>query len=173
MTSKIKKLKNPNEVTLVLENSGPARPNRLRKKLLAKPLELAQPEPPPKRRPRRKSSYRPEYAAAVRKLGAKGHVLSDAAAALGVPLENLRYWEKTRPEFTVAIAKVRENSERWKVRRYERLLLKSENQLLRALAHVRAKRAAEIEKIKSRYGERILLDDRSIDEKKKQSRTRA
>lgn len=127
----------------------------------------------PKRKPKpRKTTMRPEHLAAARKLGRRGYCISDAAKAMGVPIGTVQYWERHKPEFRKAIARVRENSEKWKARRFEQLLLKSEEQLLRALAHVRAKRKAELAKLRARHGERILLDDHSID-KGKRARTRA
>lgn len=92
------------------------------------------------------SKYRPEFAAKVRQLGRLGYLVTDAAHALGVKHQTFAAWERRHPEFKEAAKLVRANSERALKMRLAVMLSKTEAQLLKALAHVRRRRAASMRK---------------------------
>ena len=91
----------------------------------------------------------------ARDLGKQGFAICEAADRMGVHRETMLGWEKRIPEFRKAFRRIRQNSERWKAWRQERLLAKTEEQLLVALARVRAKKAAELEKLKAKFGNSV------------------
>jgi predicted transcriptional regulator len=101
---------------------------------------------------RRRRRYDPDFCRRVRELGKKGYCVTDAAKELGVSPTSVWRWEQTKPEFRKAFAGVRRNSDMFKARRFERLLEKSEEQLLEALRRVREKRHLEQEKFRARFG---------------------
>lgn len=108
------------------------------------------------RKTRRKGGrYRPEFCDAVRELGRKGFSITEAGKELGIPYCSLLYWERTYPEFGVAFAKVRKNSEYRKLLRHDKLLSKTEEQLVLALARIRAKRESEKKKIEAKLRQKM------------------
>ena len=92
------------------------------------------------------SKYRPEYAAKVKALGKLGYCVTEAAHALGVKHQTFATWERRHPDFARAAMRVRANSERAKNMRFALMLTKTEAQLLKALSHVRKRRAASMRK---------------------------
>ena len=89
-----------------------------------------------------------QWCGLVRKAGKDGLAVTDAAKQMGIGLTTFTTWERTRPAFAKAAAGVRRNSAERALGRTQKLMAKSEEKLLRALAHVRAQRAAEEERVR-------------------------
>lgn len=94
----------------------------------------------------RRSKFKPEMLAQVQELGATGYAVTDACKELGIDTGTFIYWERSRPDFKRAAAKVRLNSEKWKARRFEKLLEKGEGRLLMALRIIRERKEKERQK---------------------------
>jgi hypothetical protein len=107
---------------------------------------------PVKKRTGRKSIYDKKYLRLARDLGKQGFSIVEAAEKMGLNYATMLAWERKKPEFRLAFRNIRENSERWKALRFERMLKRTEEQLLAALARVREKKASEMEKYKARFG---------------------
>jgi hypothetical protein len=100
-----------------------------------------------KERRGRPTKLKPEHLKQIRECGRKGLIIRQAAEAMGVPANTLLTWERRRPDFRKAAARVRKNSERYKAERNQRLLEKTESELLAALEFVREKQRKEQEKL--------------------------
>lgn len=61
----------------------------------------------------RPSDYRPEHCLTVIECGKQGMSLAETACELGVVRSTLQLWEQEIPEFSVAMAKMRELSQAW------------------------------------------------------------
>lgn len=106
---------------------------------------------PAKKRTGRVLKYDRKYCVMVKEFGKQGFAIGEVAEKIGVHESTVRGWEKRIPEFRKAFSRVRENSERWKALRFERLLRRNEQQLLAALARIREKRAAELAKYQAKF----------------------
>lgn len=94
----------------------------------------------------KRTKYTPEYLVMARKLGKEGFAVSEASIRMGISRSAFLLWEREIPAFRRAASKIRENSEKWKALRFERLLKKNEAQLLAALERVRQRRAEQLRK---------------------------
>jgi hypothetical protein len=88
-----------------------------------------------------RSKYTPDAAMKVKALGKLGYCVTDAAHALGIKHATFANWERRHAEFANAAKRVRANSQRAMNMRYVVMCSKTEAQLLKALAHVRKRRA--------------------------------
>lgn len=88
-----------------------------------------------------RSKYTPEAAIKVKALGKLGYCVTDAAHALGIKHQTFAAWERSHSEFAKAARRVRANSQRAMNMRYVIMCSKTEAQLLKAIAHVRKRRA--------------------------------
>ena len=70
-------------------------------------------ETPAKHPGGRPSLYRPEYCERVIELGKEGKFLVEIACALDVTRPTLAYWSEEFPEFSTALMRAREESQRW------------------------------------------------------------
>lgn len=101
---------------------------------------------------RKGGKYGPHMLQMARKLGKEGFCIVEASQKMGISPAAFRLWECEKPAFRKAASKIRENSDKWKALRFERLLKRNEAQLLAALERVREKRAAQIRKYTARFG---------------------
>lgn len=99
-----------------------------------------------------RTKYGPQYLQMARKLGREGFGVTEASQRMGISGAAFRLWEQQKPAFRKAASKIRENSEKWKALRLERLLSRTEEQLLAALARVIEKKAEELRKYQAQFG---------------------
>jgi hypothetical protein len=102
---------------------------------------------PKVKKPGRPTKFTPERLNQIRECGRKGLIFREAAEAMGLPANTLLTWERRRPDFRKAAALVRKNSARYKAERNQRLLEKTESELLAALEFVREKQRKEQERL--------------------------
>lgn len=93
----------------------------------------------------------------ARKLGRDGVCVTEAAQRLGVSVATFKRYERDFPAFRRAASQIRLNSEKWAELRYARLLLMTEEQLLKALAHVRSRKDKTLQAYAARFGTNAQL----------------
>lgn len=94
-----------------------------------------------------------EWCRLVRQCGKDGLAVTAAAKRLGINVSTFIRWEAIYPKFRRAAEGVRRNAAAWALSRTQRLMEKSEESLLRALAHVRAEKEAEAARIQKAMAE--------------------
>ena len=85
--------------------------------------------------------YSETFCERARELGERNFAVTEASEEMGISPSTFATWEKKYPEFKSAAAKIRATSEHWKKARLDRLLQRTEEELLWALQRIRAKRA--------------------------------
>jgi hypothetical protein len=119
------------------------------------------------RKPPVRWSSRPpaEWCKLARDAGDLGLAVTTAAQYIGISDRRFRMWERERPEFGEAAQKIRENSARLLLSRTEKLLAKSEERLLAALDHVRAKKREERQRVEAAMAQGLVWTPEQLEAK--------
>ncbi len=88
----------------------------------------------------------------AKKLGREGVCVTEAAERMGISVGTFSRYERTHKRFAKAAAQIRLNSRKFADLRYFRLLCKTEEQLLKALAHVRQRREKALSEYRAKFG---------------------
>lgn len=88
----------------------------------------------------------------VARFGRQGLLIGEASEKLGITSATFARYERQYPRFREAAAGVRLNSQKHLDQRWISLLGKDEAQLLKALEHVRRRRADAVKRVQAKYG---------------------